>query len=200
MSSEQALILPVADVTAIPWRNGGGVTRELLAWPDSQDWALRISVAEISASGPFSRFPGVDRWFAVLSGGAVRLDTAGTDPTELTAERETLHAFAGDVETHCTMQGAATRDFNLMVQRRHASCRQQPLRHAPEFATRAEGAGLFVTAPVMLELKHAQTLSVPAMSLVWWPNPQRESRVLRMRASQVRGWWFEIDTDLHSAR
>jgi len=39
-----------------PWKNGGGTTRELLAWPDPQDWTLRLSVAQVEADGPFSRF------------------------------------------------------------------------------------------------------------------------------------------------
>ena len=34
-----------------PWRNGGGRTRELLAWPDAQAWSVRISLAEIEAEG-----------------------------------------------------------------------------------------------------------------------------------------------------
>src|SRR5258706_8972671 len=64
------ILLRVNDIAPAPWRNGGGLTRELLAWPDRSDWIVRISVAEILASGPFSEFPGVDRWFAVLHGGA----------------------------------------------------------------------------------------------------------------------------------
>ena len=32
------------------------------------DWTLRISVADIDADGPFSPFPGITRWFAVLDG------------------------------------------------------------------------------------------------------------------------------------
>jgi environmental stress-induced protein Ves len=48
------------------WRNGGGSTRELLAWPEATDWQARISVAEITRDGPFSAFAGVQRWFAVL--------------------------------------------------------------------------------------------------------------------------------------
>jgi environmental stress-induced protein Ves len=55
------------------WRNGGGSTRELLAWPEAGAWQLRISVAEITRDGPFSAFAGVQRWFAVLRGDGVRL-------------------------------------------------------------------------------------------------------------------------------
>lgn len=71
-------------VASTPWRNGGGATRELLAWPDPRDWAIRLSVAEVERDGPFSQFPGVRRWFAVLSGGGVRLRVDGV-AHELTA-------------------------------------------------------------------------------------------------------------------
>ena len=59
-----------------PWRNGGGRTRTLWTWPaDCVDdaWQLRVSLADIDADGPFSAFPGVQRWFAVLQGAGVRL-------------------------------------------------------------------------------------------------------------------------------
>ena len=51
-----------------PWKNGGGSTRELLAWPHAHDWALRISVAAVERDGPFSAYPGVQRWLAVRMG------------------------------------------------------------------------------------------------------------------------------------
>ena len=63
-------IVALADVPPTAWKNGGGVTRELLAWPPGDDWQVRISVAEITADGPFSSFPGVARWFSVLEAAA----------------------------------------------------------------------------------------------------------------------------------
>ena len=66
-------LVDLAATAPQPWRNGGGLTRELLAWPGSGDWVLRVSVADIEADGPFSAFPGIDRWFTVLSGAGVRL-------------------------------------------------------------------------------------------------------------------------------
>jgi hypothetical protein len=59
------------------WRNGGGVTRELLTWPGGQAWAVRMSVADVHAPGPFSRFDGIERWFAVLEGAGVELRVGG---------------------------------------------------------------------------------------------------------------------------
>ncbi|MBI2768466.1 MAG: HutD family protein [Burkholderiales bacterium] len=105
-------LVSLADVAATPWKNGGGVTRELLAWPSAQDWRVRISVAEVEQDGPFSRFDGVQRWFAVLHGAGVRLDVEGR-LHELTSASEPL-AFDGGAATNCTLIQGATRDFNLM--------------------------------------------------------------------------------------
>ena len=61
----------VDEVAPQRWRNGGGFTRELLAWPAVEAWRLRVSVAEVESDGPFSSFPAVERWFAVLDGNGV---------------------------------------------------------------------------------------------------------------------------------
>ncbi|MDO8769103.1 MAG: HutD family protein [Burkholderiaceae bacterium] len=58
-------IIHLAQTPPSPWRNGGGVTRELIAWPDANDWAWRMSVAEVASNGVLSKFEGVQRWFAV---------------------------------------------------------------------------------------------------------------------------------------
>src|SRR5689334_20024474 len=67
------------DVPLTPWRNGKGNTRELVAFPVRDQWHWRMSVADIETDGPFSRFEGVKRWFAVLSGAGVRLSTGGAE-------------------------------------------------------------------------------------------------------------------------
>ena len=67
----------VLGVPLQPWRNGGGVARDLLYWPTSgaqADWHVRVSVARIDRDGPFSHYPGVQRCFSVLSGQGVQLE------------------------------------------------------------------------------------------------------------------------------
>ena len=189
-------VVRVADIAPAPWRNGGGVTRELLAWPDRHDWLLRVSVADIHASGPFSAYPGVDRWFAVLEGGAVCLETAGAEPRELTAAQLALHAFSGDALTHCTALGSTTRDFNLMARRSRLRLRQQPLRERPGLETRAEGVGLFVVQATEVREEAGPVCQLPDMALAWWPNPQRALLSLDVGSARTRGWWFEVDTHL----
>lgn len=107
----------LADVRDTPWRNGGGRTRELLAWPGPHgEWLVRVSVAEIDADGPFSSFPGVERCFAVLDGAGVILSLPnGT--ARVTAHDDAL-CFAGEAQPHCRLIDGPTRDLNLMVRRR----------------------------------------------------------------------------------
>lgn len=106
-------LVHLGDVQPQAWKNGGGTTRELLAWPTATDWQVRLSVAEVVADGPFSRFEGVQRCFAVLSGAGVRLVVDGQVHV-LTPASDPL-AFEGEAATQCRLLGGATQDFNLMV-------------------------------------------------------------------------------------
>ena len=117
-------LVRLADVAPQPWKNGGGTTRELLAWPDAASWRVRLSVAEVVADGPFSRFDGVLRWFAVLGGAGVRLVVDGAAHTLTTASDP--FAFDGTATTQCALLGGATQDFNLMT--RQAPARLQRVR------------------------------------------------------------------------
>ena len=108
-------VVRLADIPATPWRNGGGVTRELAMWPDAGDWAWRMSVADVDQSGPFSKFEGIERWFAVLEGAGVQLDVAGV-PHRVTSDDAPLF-FDGAAQTGCELIDGKTRDFNLMVRR-----------------------------------------------------------------------------------
>ena len=89
------------------WRNGGGRTRELLAWPAAGDWCLRISRADIESDGPFSAFPRVERWFAVLSGAGVVLTFADGE-RELAPGAAPLR-FDGAVAPVCRLLDGPTR-------------------------------------------------------------------------------------------
>ena len=110
----------LADVPLQPWRNGGGVTQELLTWPPrssadagSVDWQCRVSVARIDRSGPFSAFPGVQRWFTVLSGEGVVLRFAKRR-VMLGVGSEPLR-FEGAAAPGCDLLDGPTQDLNLML-------------------------------------------------------------------------------------
>lgn len=103
------------DVAPEPWRNGGGRTRELLAWPRRDAWRLRVSVASIEADGLFSAFAGVQRWFAVLTGAGVRLMLP--QGAVALAPRDEPIVFDGEDAPACHLLDGPTLDLNLMVRR-----------------------------------------------------------------------------------
>ena len=103
----------------MPWKNGGGVTRELCKLPHPSDPArflARLSIATVAASGPFSVFPGVDRVLMLLEGEGLELLREGLPPVRIDT-RWRPHAFPGDVAIDCELLGQKVRDFNLMVDR-----------------------------------------------------------------------------------
>ena len=108
-------IVHLADCPFVPWRNGGGRTRELLAWPSASDWQVRVSVAEIEADGPFSPYPGIDRWFAVLGGAGVVLALPQGEVTLRPGSAAV--AFAGEASPACRLIDGPTQDLNLMLRR-----------------------------------------------------------------------------------
>jgi len=75
-------IVQFAELAIVPWRNGGGVTREVLAarsGSDPHDFDWRISIADVNASGPFSPFPGVDRIIILVEGERMDLVIDGVE-------------------------------------------------------------------------------------------------------------------------
>ena len=105
---------------AMAWKNGGGVTREIVREPAGaslEDFDWRVSVADIAAAGPFSRFVGTDRHLLLLEGDGVNLTSAeaGLD-VNLLAD-DTVLAFSGDVDMNSQLLGGAVRDFNVMTKR-----------------------------------------------------------------------------------
>jgi environmental stress-induced protein Ves len=116
MKTLPQVVIRLADCPPQPWKNGGGVTRELLAWPRDQqnpnDWQLRISVADITQDGAFSSFAGVHRSFAVIEGAGVRLQFA--ERLEIVTQDAKPLQFDGADAPYCELLAGETRDLNVM--------------------------------------------------------------------------------------
>lgn len=113
-------ILRSSDYQSMPWKNGGGTTTEIwkAAGPDGAIlW--RLSIADVAADGPFSDFPGIDRWIMVVQGKGMELSISDLGTKRIEKLFEPL-AFSGDAKTGCKLVDGPIRDFNLMVARNHA--------------------------------------------------------------------------------
>ena len=109
---------------AATWKNGGGSTMEIAIFPPEAglmafDW--RISLATITADGPFSSFPGIDRSLMLVDGDSVQLTLDGARKVVLNAAQPMLW-FPGEAAVHAQVKGVTT-DFNVMTRRDR--CRHQ---------------------------------------------------------------------------
>nr|WP_246700474.1 HutD family protein [Variibacter gotjawalensis] len=105
---------------ATPWRNGGGVTREIAVSPPGAgfgDFLWRVSLATVAADGPFSVFAGIDRQIMLIEGEGLQLRS---DDGAIDHRLDTPHepfSFSGDVAIHGTLIAGKTLDFNVMSRR-----------------------------------------------------------------------------------
>lgn len=109
-----------AELAATPWKNGGGMTREIACHPAHaglQDFDWRISIAHITTDGDFSMFPGIDRVITLLEGGGVQLHSADGSIGHALDSPLQPFAFAGDVAVHGRLLNADCHDLNVMTRR-----------------------------------------------------------------------------------
>lgn len=181
------LVRRLADIAPQPWKNGLGRTRQLLARPDGPDWRIRISVADVAADGPFSSYPGVTRWFAVIEGAGVRLEIDGMQH-DLAPASPPLR-FDGAAATNCRLVDGPTRDLNLML--RGAPGAIHPVQ-AGEAWTPMQGAcGLLVACDGQCHWASG-VLALESWSFAWFDRaPAALSFVPDNPGRGPAGWWLE---------
>jgi len=106
------------DFRSMPWKNGAGRTTEIAVHPAGSsldDFAWRVSIADVAGDGPFSAFPGINRTIVLLEGAGMLLN-GDEAATELTTPF-VPHAFRGEETVDCTLVAGPCRDFNAMFRR-----------------------------------------------------------------------------------
>jgi len=112
---EQVWYLPRDGYISMPWRNGAGVTHEIMRVPaQGEPFSWRLSLATVASNGPFSAYPGYQRAVALVDGAGFRLDIKNARAQELRA-RGANGLFAGAAETDCALVNGPCRDLSLMV-------------------------------------------------------------------------------------
>ncbi|HJV68699.1 HutD family protein [Ideonella sp.] len=183
-------VVELASVAPQRWRNGGGVTRELLAWPagSGADWQLRVSVADIERDGPFSAYPGVQRCFAVLDGAGVSL-RFGAVAHVLDNDSPPL-AFDGADAPDCRLIDGPTRDLNLMVRAGAGRACLCAVGDALEAAGPARWRGLYTAVRLQLVVGTESPLPLRPHSLAWSDAPIGSWRLLPAAGEPPRAWWL----------
>lgn len=112
-------LLDPATARAMPWKNGGGSTVELAISPADaglEDFAWRISTAQVAVDGAFSSFPGIDRSLAVLAGNGVCLQRADGQ-REMLLSGGAIAVFGGEEAISAQLLDGPITDLNLMTRR-----------------------------------------------------------------------------------
>jgi environmental stress-induced protein Ves len=105
------ILLRQAAYKQMPWKNGRGTTAEIDRFPSSsENYLWRLSQALIHSDGPFSEFPGYDRWLAVWQGDGLILGEQNLKPLE-------PFRFCGDSSTECRLIGKQVLDVGLIFDR-----------------------------------------------------------------------------------
>ncbi|MDQ1060591.1 environmental stress-induced protein Ves [Arthrobacter globiformis] len=115
-------IIRFADLKPQPWRNGGGVTRELAshrgdasaAAASSGDgaWDWRVSIADVTSAGEYSAFPGTERVLTVVEGELLLL---AVDGTEHPLEKYRPFRFPGGAASSSALPTGDIRNLNVMA-------------------------------------------------------------------------------------
>ena len=110
----------------MPWKDGGGTTREIARWPATDpggnlarpSFVWRVSIADIAESCSFSRFDGYDRTLVMLRGSRMTLHVGQRPAIDLA--RYTQCEFKGEAPVRCALPDGPVQDFNVMVARGRA--------------------------------------------------------------------------------
>lgn len=111
-------IIRANDLVASPWKNGGGVTREIASVAKNGALHWRLSIADVEKDGPFSLFPGLARILTVIDGPGMDLYTSDG---VLQADPLRPLGFAGDVTVHGRLRSGPVRNFNLIYDPEHVT-------------------------------------------------------------------------------
>lgn len=108
-------VVRAAELRPTPWRNGQGITRDILTVP-AADGALlwQVSIADLVQDTDFSDFTGFDRIFTPLA-----------NPVELSFDHGPFTPcpvlvpvpFAGERRTRCRLSHGSSRAFNAVWNR-----------------------------------------------------------------------------------
>jgi environmental stress-induced protein Ves len=183
----QPRLIRVDDAEPQPWRNGGGVRRDLLEGPDAADWLWRVSVADIGADGPFSSYPDIERWFVIVKGAGVELRFGST--TRRVVRSSAPLSFDGAEAPSCKLIDGPACALNLML-RGGAHGSMGVATDAAPWHPKSDQCGLFTAVNGRCKFDEHET-EMPAHALLWFDTaPRTLAFIGGQRRAATLGWWM----------
>ena len=112
--------ITASEFKTVPWKNGKGITQQIVTSADRENYDWRFSRADVSADGPFSIFEGKSRILTVIEGTGLSLISSA-----FTIEATPFEpvCFSGELEVTGKLRDGPVKDLNLIYssKRIHAS-------------------------------------------------------------------------------
>jgi environmental stress-induced protein Ves len=149
------MLIPFAGLSPVPWKNGGGNTTQIAAFPPDatfEDFDWRVSLATILEDGAFSEFPGIERTLALVEGHGMTLEIDG-EP-KLLSQADPVAAFDGESHVVAKLNRGPSTDLNVMTRtdRCYHQFGRRVLSGESRFVARAPVTVLFLAEGDSLEL------------------------------------------------
>lgn len=160
-----------SSLRAMPWKNGGGTTREIACIPvgaglDEFDW--RVSIAHVASEGPFSRFEGVDRVITLLEGGGLRLYSPEDAVDHCLSTPLEPWSFDGQWAIQSELLGADCHDFNVMTRRRRCTSKVAVHRGTAHSNPAEAGVLLACQGEIEVRLGEGRCFQLNPGQGLWW--------------------------------
>ncbi|GAA4127478.1 HutD family protein [Aminobacter aganoensis] len=138
-------LLSEQDYRTTPWKNGKGVTQDVLLLPQGashENFDIRISRAPIVDESQFSPFPGIDRTITRIGDNplVLRFEDGG----EVMLEHLSPYRFDSALAPFSRLPGGATQVLNVMTRRRRWDARVAVIGGADAAGMSVPSGGLLV--------------------------------------------------------
>lgn len=182
-------ILRSANYRRMPWKNGGGETREVAVSPpgsslETLDW--RVSLATVAEHGPFSVFNGVQRTLCVIRGAGIQLHVGDHPPAPLYVTSEP-YTFDGEASTSARLIDGPIEDLNVMSRRercRH-SVKRLVVGDALNLQTTARALIIYCQRGDLLCISDTETGHLQSDDSALFDEPTGSIRVVATQTAEI---------------
>jgi environmental stress-induced protein Ves len=153
-------IIQPTDFTTMPWKNGGGLTHEIIKRERQGKLLWRLSMAEVTSDGPFSVFPGLSRILTVIAG--ERLSLVGPHEMLQALPLQPV-SFSGDLAIASQRRGGDVTDFNVIFDAAQVSANVRVMAQDTPITLRANEGDIhavLVLAPALAGTRHVEARSL----------------------------------------
>ncbi|WP_426575493.1 HutD/Ves family protein (plasmid) [Xenorhabdus stockiae] len=183
------------DYTELPreqWVGGIGEVRDIVCWPNADDFAWRACFTSIHKNGVLGHFPGIDRSIVLLKGKGLRLTSPGFLEHELVQKIAPFH-FSGNTPGNAELLDGSVQCFNIMT--RNSEWVSEISFVTDERKLPTSHSGVLYVLKGRWEITGTNNVQLAFGQGAWWLPDEIREGVIKPLVTDSQLLWV----DLHSA-